>query len=819
MGTHDIIMPWSEIRHCQVAVVKASENNRGTAKIEDASLDNVSFQTLIDVIPHPFFALDRQGRFAVTNRSFRECLTEQSIELIREFISGLAEQAGHDTVPAYRKHDGTACGGNRVEELRLEFSDGTVRDALLSVSAPGEGKGGPFVAAGVVLDITERKRVEAEISRESEINTTIAELSKMLLSEYSLEEFSNMVLSCAKKLTGSRFGFAGYIDPHTGYMFSVTMTRDVFDECAVPDKSVVFKKFTGLWGWVLENRTALMTNSPSEDSRSSGTPEGHIPINNFIAAPAMTGDTLLGMVALANSEQGYSDIDLALVKKLADQYALAIRRMQAEDELRSSKDFAEKITETADAMVVLRDLEGKVLMFNQAAEDITGYLKDEIIGSNWFETVSPRDRYPDNWSRFEKFVSTLSFPKEPFDYPILTRSGEERYISMRSSELRDEDKIIGVLSVGIDITERRQALEQLRESEDRYRTLFEAAADGIFVSSKDGTILDCNPAALEISGFLREDVLGHNITEFVSGEILRKMPDLLVRIASSAGAPLETVMLGKGGRKVDVEISAQTITLQGEEHIIGYVRDITERKRRERELGELTRELKAFASTLSHDLRSPLGVALGYATTLRRLYGDRLDEIGREGLEAMVVSLEKINLIIEGMLEYVRVGSHEERCEDVVLGLIAEGIAHELRENGRLNGIDLEIAGDLPVVQGNPVRFYQVLNNLISNAVKFSTGHPGARVEVGWLSRDGFGVIFVKDNGPGIPPDQLDRVFEPLFRTEEARNTPGHGLGLAIVRRAVESWGGRVWTESEPGLGTTFFFTLPPGVSPSHFTK
>jgi PAS domain S-box-containing protein len=776
-------------------------------------------QALFDAIPHPFFAIDPQGRFLVTNRSFRECLGPRAEERIREVISGWAEEAGHGAVPASRKHDGTACGGNRAEELRLEFSDGTVRDTLLSVSALGEGKGGRAVAAGIVLDITERKLAEAEMSRETEMKTALAEVSKMLLSETSLEDFSEEVLRCAKKLTGSRFGFVGYVDPRAGDMVAVTMTRDVFDECKVPGKSVVFNKFGGLWGWVLENRSSLMTNRPAEDPRSGGTPEGHIPIERFLAAPAVAGDKLLGIVALANPDRDYDDIDLALVENLADHYALAARRMQAEEEIRRSKDFAEKITETAEAMVVLRDLQGNVWMFNRAAEEITGYSKDEIIGSNWFETVSPRDRYPESWSRFKEFLSTLSVPAEPFAVPVLTRSGEERYVSLRSSQVREGDRVIGLLSVGIDITERRRALEQLRESEDRYRTLFETAADGIFVSSRDGTILDCNPAALEMSGYPREEFVGHNIIEFISGEAVREMPDLLERIASSAGAPLETVAVGKGGRRVEVEIAARVVQLRGEGRVIGYVRDVTERKRRERELEELNRELQTFASTLSHDLRSPLGVALGYAATLRRIYVDRLDETGREGLEAMVGSLERINLIIEGMLEYVRAGSSGERSEDVVLGLMAEGIAQELRESGRLEGVELKVAGDLPVVRGNPVRFYQVLSNLISNAVKFSSGRPGALVEVGWLSRGGPATAFVRDNGPGIPQDQLERVFEPLARTEGARGIPGHGLGLAIVRRAVESWGGRVWAESEPGRGATFFFTLPPGVSPSHFTK
>jgi signal transduction histidine kinase len=236
---------------------------------------------------------------------------------------------------------------------------------------------------------------------------------------------------------------------------------------------------------------------------------------------------------------------------------------------------------------------------------------------------------------------------------------------------------------------------------------------------------------------------------------------------------------------------------------------VSERRRREKELQELNRELQAFASTLSHDLKSPLGSALGYAATLRRIYSDRLDETGREGLDVMVGSLERINGIIEGMLEYTRAGRGGGREEEAVVGLIVEGIAGELRDSGKLDGVGFNVAGDLPVVTGDSLKLYQVLHNLISNAVKFSAGRPEAAVEVGGLRRAGRSVVFVKDNGPGIPPEELDRVFEPLARTDDARNVAGHGLGLAIVKRTVESWGGRVWAESLYGSGSTFFFTLP----------
>lgn len=312
-----------------------------------------------------------------------------------------------------------------------------------------------------------------------------------------------------------------------------------------------------------------------------------------------------------------------------------------------------------------------------------------------------------------------------------------------------------------------------------------------------------------MTGYTHDEFEGRPFEDFIKAEALLAEPELLERIIVSGEVPIETVGRSKDGRDVDVEISAKVITLKDQAVIIGYVRDISERKEREKRMGEMNRDLQAFASTLSHDLRSPLSSALGYAATLRRIYSDQLDETGREGLEVIVTSLERMNDLIEGILSYTRAGSVGERDEEMVMGLMMEGIAEELRENGTLSGVDFSIKGELPVVIGDSLRLYQVLVNLIGNAAKFSFRRPAPAIEVGHLSRGDQSIIYVKDNGPGISPKQIDNIFEPLARTDDARGIPGHGLGLAIVKRAVESWGGKVWVESEYGRGATFFFTLP----------
>jgi len=178
-----------------------------------------------------------------------------------------------------------------------------------------------------------RKQAEAALARQAEINASIAELSQKLLTSATLDNIAAMVLDHAQRLTGSPFGFVGYIDPQTGFLVCPTLSHDIWDVCQVPNKQFVFDRFSGLWGWVLEHRQSLLTNTPADDPRSSGTPAGHIRIESFLGVPALIGQTLVGLVGLANAHHPYTDQDLEVVERLTWLYALAIQRQHQEETL------------------------------------------------------------------------------------------------------------------------------------------------------------------------------------------------------------------------------------------------------------------------------------------------------------------------------------------------------------------------------------------------------------------------------------------------------------------------------------------------------
>jgi len=208
---------------------------------------------------------------------------------------------------------------------------------------------------------------------EAGVNASIAELSSALISPASLEDISYLVLEHAQRLTGSEFGFVGYIDPQTGYLVSPTLTRDIWDTCQVPDKDIVFKEFRGLWGWVLDNRKPLLTNTPADDPRSSGTPPGHIPIHRFLSAPAVIGETLVGQVAVANSDHDYTERDLALVERLAALYTIAVQRKWAEEALQQTNVRLALVNQISRRLSAILDVDQLLTEVVQLVRDSLGY--------------------------------------------------------------------------------------------------------------------------------------------------------------------------------------------------------------------------------------------------------------------------------------------------------------------------------------------------------------------------------------------------------------------------------------------------------------
>ena len=349
-------------------------------------------------------------------------------------------------------------------------------------------------------------------------------------------------------------------------------------------------------------------------------------------------------------------------------------------------------------------------------------------------------------------------------------------------------------------------------SEATFATLLEQAPDAMVCIAADGRIVLVNAEAERLFGYQRAELIGQPV------EILVPDAARAVHPAHRAGyvaSPRHRPMgagLPLAGRRRDAstfpaEISLSAIGTGEGVLVAATIRDVTARLRLT-DLERSSQGLESFIYTVSHDLRAPLRALSGYSEVLLEDYGEALGEEGRGYAERIVAVSGQMGQLIEYLLQYSRVSRAELQLQPVDLGAEAARIAEEIqrREPGRRARFTIE----------KPVRaladrrlIRTVLQNLLDNAWKFTSGRDDALIEFGTApSGDAAVCCYVRDNGAGFDPAYAGKLFQPFQRLHPVRDFPGTGTGLASVRQIVERHGGRVWAEGAVGAGATFYFTL-----------
>ena len=321
-----------ELETLQKQVIEFKEAEiRHTQADEMLQTGEEKYRSLFESSRDAIYVTSREGKFIDANQATFELFGYTRDEMIgMNVIETYVNPADRVRFQLAIEQKGYV----RDYEVKFRKKNGTEMDCLLTANTRQGDDGNILGYQGIIRDITERKKIEKALSWEVAANTAVADLSRALLSPTSVEDISSLILDYAKRLTNSEFGFVGYIDPQTGYLISPTMTKDIWDKCQVKDKDIVFKKFRGLFGWVINNKKSVLTNTPAKDPRSSGTPKGHMPIQRFLSAPALIGKNLVGQVSIANSTRDYTDKDLALIERLAALYAIAVQRERAEETIK-----------------------------------------------------------------------------------------------------------------------------------------------------------------------------------------------------------------------------------------------------------------------------------------------------------------------------------------------------------------------------------------------------------------------------------------------------------------------------------------------------
>jgi len=504
----------------------------------------------------------------------------------------------------------------------------------------------------------------------------------------------------------------------------------------------------------------------------------------------------------------------AIVERgLTRPYDLLFRDLnKKKQELEDERNFVSAVLNTAGSLVVVLDIEGRIIRFNRACEQMTGYTFDEVNGIPFWDLFLIPEEIEPVRAVFSKLVAA-EFPNEHENYWV-AKDGKRYLISWANTALVDENgRVKFVIKTGTDITEHRRAAQEILRAKEEWETTFDAVPDLIMILDRDHRILRANRSVAERFGGRPEDLAGKPCYSVVHETKCPATCCPHAKLMKDGVEHTEELYEGKISGVFSVTCSPlwdRAGRLMGSVHV---ARDITDRKRAEealrqtlRELEQSNAELQQFAYVASHDLQEPLRMVSSYVKLLERRYKGNLDGDADEFIGYAVDGAKRMHSLINDLLDYSRVGTHGKPLEPVD----CEVPLDQALVNLRMAIADSRAAvthDPLPTVMGDGMQLVQLFQNLVDNALKFRGGESPL-VHISAHPNGDHWLFSVCDNGIGIAAEYADRIFTIFQRLHRREEYPGTGIGLAICRKIVERHGGRIWVEPGEEAGTTFFFTL-----------
>jgi PAS domain S-box-containing protein len=479
-------------------------------------------------------------------------------------------------------------------------------------------------------------------------------------------------------------------------------------------------------------------------------------------------------------------------------------------------------------MVCIAGFDGYFKRLNPAWMRTLGYTEEELVSKPFLDFVHPDDRSMtvEETAHLIKGGETISFENR-----YRCKDGSYRWLSWNARPVAETETIFASAR---DLTERKQMEENLRQSEERSRSIIESAHDGFISIDAEGHITDWNLQAESIFGWTRSEVLGRLLQETIIPPNYRErhLAGMSHFKATGEGPVLnkriELTALRRNGEEFPVEIAIWPLQMGNETTFHAFIRDITGRKQAEERIHKLNEEMKnranqleaankeleAFSYSVSHDLRAPLRHIHGFVELLQHSPAIQAEESSRRHMNVITKATREMGLLIDDLLAFSRTGRVEMHPMEVDMRELLDEAIRELAPEveGRKIIWDLK---PMPKVAGDPNLLRLVWVNLVSNALKYTRPRAEARIEIGPVDTDPGkpsakeAVFYIRDNGVGFDMNYASKLFGVFQRLHRAEDFEGTGIGLANVQRIIHRHGGRIWGESGLDAGSTFYFSLP----------
>ena len=508
--------------------------------------------------------------------------------------------------------------------------------------------------------------------------------------------------------------------------------------------------------------------------------------------------------------------------------------------LESERQMLVMAIEQCPVSIIVADRSGAIEYVNPAFLKTTGYDRDEVLGQNPRLLKSGLTQDSEYRQMWETLCSGTSWTGT---FQNRRKDGSYYWEQAQISPVMDDDgAITHFVAVKNDITDSRKAEETIRTLVQQLQSVLDAASEvAIIATDPEGLITVFNRGAERMLGYRADEVVGllsprsFHVTDEMAARGRQRSEEfgqpiqgfkVFVAKAELVGQEQgEWTYVKKDGGRITVSLAVTPIRNQ-DDKVSGYLGvaiDISERRRAEAEIAQNSKELadqavrlaatnaelEQFAYVASHDLRQPLRMVTSYLGLVERRFGADINGELREFLNYAINGAKQMDRLILDLLEYSRIGRHKERACEVSLAATLAEVLFNMAPAIEEAQAKVIVADNFPKVMGNRIELERLFQNLIGNALKYHSPGCAPIVEIGYGRQQDQWRFWVKDNGIGIEADDFDRIFAIFQRLVRMDEYEGTGIGLSVCKKIVEHHNGRIWVESKPGVGSTFYFLLP----------
>jgi len=505
-------------------------------------------------------------------------------------------------------------------------------------------------------------------------------------------------------------------------------------------------------------------------------------------------------------------------------YRNTISRNEAEAALRKSESFIKSVVDNAASTITIKDVSGRYLLVNKEAQKSLGFTEKEVLGKTPYDFF-PAEVADETRSHAEEVLKTGRLIERSIK--SLGPNGVKHFITVKFPLFDENQNIYAVGSMTTDITvvKEAQILVEAAHKEQQLilngiQNLMDASLDIICMVDKFGRLIQISANCKQLFGYEPEEMIGRLYVDFLVPE------DREISIQQASGVAKGSIAKDFENRGVCkdgtvVPLIWTAIWSPENKTFYAIVKDATEKKMTARQLTELNENLKKRASELqasntelerfayvaSHDLQEPLRMVSSFLQLLEKKLEGTLDETGKKYISFAVDGAERMKVLIQDLLQYSRVGTSKELVVNVDLDEVLKSVLMIFALAIKETNAELLIH-PLPVIKAEKGQMHQLFQNLIGNAIKYSSPHA-PKIEIGYEDLQDAWQFYVKDHGIGINPKFFEKIFIIFQRLHNKSEYSGTGIGLALCKKIVERHGGSIWVESEPGKGSTFFIKLP----------